>query len=123
MTQYNYIVKLFAKIAIPKLLDEFFTWISNSGEEEPKASPKPVRARKKADTTKLTQHQYDFIIAAHTEYLEWNQTHPRHERKTVQDLADALNERLNLNKSRSAYGSIWNGKVDRSQLPTGEPLI
>lgn len=79
----------------------------------------PVSTRKKADTTKFTQAHYDYIVSAHAEFLAYNKAADTCDKKTQQDLADVLNERLGLNKSVNSYGRVFRGKLDRSTLANG----
>jgi hypothetical protein len=70
------------------------------------ASKESIKKRKKHDRTKLTQEQYDFIIEQRS---QWD---------SVEEFTSYLNMVFNLNKSRQAYGKVWNGKVDRNSLPS-----
>lgn len=89
--------------------------------EDDKPEPKPKRIRKKPDTTKLTQHHYNFICSARRQWEQYNKDNPK-DRKSIQDLTDVINEKLGLNKSTRAYSRIWNGEIKPEDLPTGKPL-
>jgi hypothetical protein len=79
----------------------------------------PVKpARKKYDSTKYTQYQYDFIRMAHREWALHNSANPTN-KKVIQDLADIINERMLTNKSKSSLSTIWNNRVDRDSLAAG----
>ncbi len=84
----------------------------------PSSEDKPVPKRKH-DTTKFTQYHYDFIVQSYEEFVYHNAQRVRSEHKTQKDLTDALNKKLNLNKSSTSYARVWNGKVDRESLPVG----
>jgi len=97
-----------ADIFIPKIIQSLFT-------EEPK-----VRKRRKLpnDTTKMTQCMYDFIEKS---YSQWLFEREKYEPKLTQkDLVVALNTRLKLHKSISAFRQVWSKKVDRNNLPKGK---
>lgn len=94
------------------------SWFNEPSE----ATPAPKKTRKKPDTTKLTQYHYDFIVSARQEWEEYNRTHPG-KRKSLQELVDAINERMGTNKSGRALGRIWSGEVPRDSLATGQPCF
>lgn len=73
---------------------------------------------KKSDTTKLTQYMYDFTIYAHTEWKSFNRQNPKN-KKTMEELIDAINTYMGTNKSRTSLGRIWNGHINRDDLPVG----
>jgi hypothetical protein len=73
---------------------------------------------KKSDTTKLTQYMYDFIIYAHTDWKNFNRQNPKN-KKTMEELIEAINTYMGTDKSRTTLGRIWNGRIDRDNLPVG----
>jgi hypothetical protein len=72
--------------------------------------------RKRADTRMITLAQYDFILDARTEWLVYNLNHKGIKRKSRQELVDAINLHLGLDKSESYYNEIWSGKKRRESL-------
>ena len=82
----------------------------------------PPKNHKSYDTTRFTQGHYDFIMVCYAELLHHNNLAKvgGYERKTQQDLADVLNEKMGLDKSVNAYARIWRGYVDRDDLPQGK---
>jgi len=75
------------------------------------------RPRKKPDTTRLTQSNYDFIIHAHKDFVRTNKMLLNHEKQTLDTLVSFINSELDMNKSKSALARVWNGHVDRDSLP------
>jgi hypothetical protein len=73
---------------------------------------------KKSDTTKLTQYMYDFIIYAHTDWKNFNRQNPKN-KKTMEELIEVINTYMGTDKSRTTLGRIWNGRIDRDNLPVG----
>jgi hypothetical protein len=73
---------------------------------------------KKSDTTKLTQYMYDFIIYAHTDWKNFNRQNPKN-KKTMEELIEAINTYMGTDKSRTTLSRIWNGRIDRDNLPVG----
>ena len=93
------------------------------GDDQPAAKSEQAKPlRKKSDTTRLTQYQYDFILHARNEWNEFNRNADPGERKNLQDLTAGINDKLNLDKSSSAYNRVWNGSLKRESLPTGKQL-
>lgn len=96
-------------------------------EEKPKPAAKPEepkvrKPRKKSDTTRFTQHQYDFVMRARAEWEHYNIHNPQNH-KNLQVLTDVLNTNLGLNKSTRAYSRIWNGDLKREDLATGVAIL
>lgn len=104
-----FIITLFLK---KNFTDEPKMIIVPSSDDEP--APK-----RKHDTTKFTQYHYDFIMQSYEEFVYYNGQRVRSEHKTQKDLTDALNIKLNLNKSSTSYARVWKGKVARESLPVG----
>jgi len=103
---------------VPKIIergwDSLLDWIDS--EESVK------KDRKKRDMTKFTQCMYDYIVEEHSLWLQNNNIR-KHENKIPMDkLISSLNTVLNINKSRTAFSNIWNGKVDRETLLAGKPV-
>ena len=91
-------------------------------EKEVEALPAPKSKdlyRKKQDTTRLTQYQFDYITYEHNLMLSYNKCHKQN-KQTTQDLADKLNERMSLDKSRTAYARVWLKTLTRDSLIPGE---
>jgi hypothetical protein len=77
---------------------------------------------KKMDTTPFTQAHFDLVNRAHDNYLNWNAQCGAGNRRTLVDVSNALNSSLGLNKSAKAYSSLWNGTVQREDLPAGKVI-
>lgn len=78
--------------------------------------------RKPSDTTKLTQGMYDFVIemkAAQEDHNNFYKKSKDHAYETTEDLCAYLNMIFNTNFSRSKLTRIWNGHVNREDLPEG----
>lgn len=73
---------------------------------------------KKSDTTKITQYMYDFTIYAYTDWKNFNRQNPKN-KKTMEELIEAINTYMGTDKSRTTLGRIWNGHIDRDDLPVG----
>jgi hypothetical protein len=89
-----------------------------SGTPEPEKLTSLQSNHKKSDTTKLTQYMYDFTIYAHTEWKNFNRQNPKN-KKTMEELIEAINTYMGTDKSRTTLGRIWNGHVNRDDLPVG----
>lgn len=74
---------------------------------------KQTSSRKKRDSTRFTQAHYDVIVSEHSDYLLAKAAGIS---GTTKDLTNLLNTKLGLSKCRSAYGRIWNGKINRDDL-------
>lgn len=81
----------------------------------------PLERRRRNDSTRFTQHHYDYIVETFAQYKEYNRNHPN-DKRTTHDLTKVLNLRLGLKKSRTSYANIWNHKVDRNSLAYGTQL-
>jgi hypothetical protein len=89
--------------------------------------PEPLyktKYRKPSDTTKLTKQMYDFVIemkAGQEDYNDFFDGSNGEEKKyeTTEDLCDYLNIVFGTNFSRSKLSRIWQGKVNREDLPEG----
>lgn len=79
-----------------------------------KASPKKS---KKPDRRVFSQEDFDTIMDLHSRFIEHNASCERHMRLTQKDLAIMLNDELGFDKTVSAYAPVWNGKVNRENLP------
>ena len=82
-------------------------------------TPHIKKTHKKYDASKFTQKHYDFIMECYEEFLEYNKIASPNNKKTQQDLAEALNKYTGLDKSVTAYARIWRGQVDRETLAVG----
>jgi hypothetical protein len=105
--------------AISETLSEAMTAVHNLlGSPEPEKLTVKSSNYKKSDTTKLTQYMYDFTIYAHTEWKNFNRHNPK-DKKTMEELIDAINTYMGTDKSRTTLGRIWNGHINRDDLPVG----
>lgn len=78
--------------------------------------------RKPSDTTKLTKQMYDFVIemkAAQEDHNEFYKESKEHDYETTEELCAYLNMVFGTNFSRSKLTRIWNGHVNREDLPEG----
>lgn len=73
------------------------------------------KKRKVRDATPFSREDYDYVIRKHDNWLNWNKAYPNNP-ITMDELVNQLNNELGLNKSRSPYQTIWNGKVNRNAL-------
>jgi hypothetical protein len=97
---------------------EVYEWAT--GEEDKPAEPVPVKKpRKKHDTSKFTQYQYDFITFAHDEWATHNLNAEAGMRMNQDDLARVINAKMGTDKSTRSLARIWSGHVDRGTLPAG----
>lgn len=87
------------------------------GLEEEEPGPENNRQRK-SDTTKLTQYMYDFIIYAHDDWKSFNRQNTK-DKKTMEELIEAINTYMGTNKSRTSLSRVWNGHINREDLPVG----
>ena len=97
------------------------SWFEDDTPVKEKNTNPPAKSRKKRDTTKLTQYDFDIIISGYRELMEHNHTCIPGSRITQTTLAEKLNERLGLNKSKDAYAKVFLGRVDRDTLAIGGP--
>lgn len=103
----------------------FIKWIISLFIVTEDVSKKPKKTRKlhkKPDTTKLTQHHYDFILASHKAWKEYNSGLPRESKIPVDALCREINQKLGLNKSNRALSRVWLGEINRDDLPVGKPI-
>jgi len=94
-----------------KLINEWFD------ENEP---VKTIKYRKPPDTTKMTQFMFDKIMSIRNQWVYHNTNFPK-DKRTQNDLTRVINEQLGLNKSRTTLARVWNGKLNREDLPKGKP--
>ncbi len=83
--------------------------------------PNP-KIRKKHDTTKITQYQYDWILEQNTLRLIFNARSSNKEKVYFYDFADRLNTKFGLNKSANTYAYICRGVTKRENLIAGTPI-
>ena len=103
---------------------EVYTWAVGEEEEVKEPIKKEVKKpRKKVDSSRFTQYQYDYIIAGRLECVEHNKTASPGTRITQVELTKMMNEVMGTDKSVRALANIWEGKTDRNQLPVGEPYF
>jgi len=105
---------------LPQIVMDSYNYLF--GEEEKKTGP--VLPRKKTDTTKFTQHMYDFINEEYAAWIYTDRTKLSNglSCSSQEEFKVHMNAALNLDKSRTSYASIFNKKVDRNSLPTGTPI-
>lgn len=101
-------------IAIEEEVKSLVSWF-NSEQEEDKPKKKYTR-----DCTQLNQYHYDFVVAAHAEFKQFNEGKSLADRKPISELTDRLNDRFGLNKSTRSYQRIWTGHLKREELPQGK---
>jgi hypothetical protein len=112
----EFLSRALAYTGVPYIIDSIYDYVVGDEIEEMYALP---RQHKKYDSTKFTQYQYDFIQYAHAEWKEYNKAN-KGNRKTALDLTDVINERMQTDKGVSTLSRVWNKKIDRSALATGE---
>lgn len=78
---------------------------------------KSRKIHKKHDKTIFSQQDFDRIMVMYEKHMLFNMNHPYKERKSLKVLAEVINSELGLDKSVTAYSTIWNGKVQRDSLP------
>ena len=85
--------------------------------------PEPSKSyRKKSDTTKLTKQMHDFTLDMRVSQKDHNEFYGRkgdHQYETTEELCTYLNMIFGTNFSRTKLSNIWNGKVNREDLPEG----
>lgn len=106
----------------------FIKWIislfSLTNEVKEDINP-PVKKRvltKKPDTTKLTQHHFDYILESYHVWKEYNQGLPRKYKVPIEALCRQINAALGLDKSQRALSRVWLGEINREDLPVGKPI-
>ena len=101
-------------------LSEATTTVRNllGSTPEPEKLTVLSRTAKKSDTTKITQYMYDFTIYAYTDWKNFNRQNPKN-KNTMEELIEAINTYMGTDKSRTTLGRIWNGHIDRDDLPVG----
>lgn len=98
----------------------WFTRIFKSKKPIEIIQPIKKAYRKPSDTTKLTKQMYDFVIEMKAAQEEHNNFFDKSERyETTEELCDYLNMVFGTNFSRSKLSRIWNGHVNREELPEG----
>lgn len=71
---------------------------------------------KKYDTTKFTRQDHDVIMQEYKIYRDCKAALGSKFTKTLVDVTNNLNNKLQLNKSKSTYSTVWTGKVSRESL-------
>lgn len=106
--------------AIPEALSSTMSVVNDLIESfaEPEKLTIKSSKPKKSDTTKLTQYMYDFTIYAHEDWKNFNRQNPKN-KKTMEELTEAINTYMQTNKSRTTLGRVWNGHINRDDLPVG----
>ncbi len=87
--------------------------------EEPCKIPDPVKKVIDYDTTPITQYMFDYVVKTHGQFKTYNASKKRKDKKTTDELATIINNKLMLSKSTSSYANIWNGHTKREDLPVG----
>lgn len=117
----NIIIKSAIFCAVPKLINEIYEptkKLINSGIQEMREIffddevEKVVKKKIKKDTTPITRSQYNFIM----DTFNKNNALPQKSKVTQVELTKLLNEKLNLNKSRSGYCHIWMGRYNQKRI-------
>ena len=115
------LAKTTAVSLIPKLVDKAIDAVTSIFEED-----KPIKSklyRKATDVTKFTQLDYREVTSQLNHMKTFNDTTrflttPPGDKITQAVLCERLNELLGLDKSVSAYRTLWR-MTDLSELPTG----
>jgi len=103
-----------------KAWSSWFTRIFKSKKPIEVIQPRSKSYRKPSDTTKLTQGMYDFVIEMKAIQENHNDFFDKSERyETTEELCDYLNMVFSTNFSRTKISRIWQGKVNREDLPEG----
>jgi hypothetical protein len=106
------------------MLQSILYFFTGDSPKEPVAILATAKIRKKRDTTKLTQRDYDFICKARAEWVEHNDNLiSKSERLPLQRLVEVINLNLGMDKSTRALGRVWSGEISRDSLPTGEKYL
>ena len=112
------VVEMVSEVASDTLHEVMTAMHNLLGSPEPEKLTVKSSTAKKSDTTKLTQYMYDFTIYAHTDWKNFNRQNPKN-KKTMEELTEAINTYMGTDKSRTTLGRIWNGRIDRDDLPVG----
>lgn len=81
-----------------------------------------LKERKRTDSTKITQYQYDYILEQNALRVTRNKDKGTSYMYYFRDFAIDLNETLGLDKSSNVYAYICNGITRRETLIQGIPL-
>ncbi|WP_027855037.1 hypothetical protein [Marinobacterium litorale] len=100
-----------------KLIKKILSMIFPSAEPVAETPKRKRRSPTHRDTTKLTQWHYDIIVHRHAAWLYHNKTHSHAERRSAQDLVNEINSLMGTQKSHRALARIWNGELQREDLP------
>lgn len=114
------IISLFAAVmAIMFAIQAYDHFLAHSVKKEIDTQPIVVKKNihKKHDKTVFSQEDYDRIMEMYEKHMLFNMNHKYKERRSLKDLTKVLNETLGLDKSVTAYSTIWNGKVQKDSLP------
>lgn len=74
---------------------------------------------KKRDSTKFTVVHLEYARKVHAAWYEYNNSNPG-KHKNQDELVDFLNRRMDMDKSRTAMATLWNGRINKEDLPEGE---
>lgn len=109
----NFLAKQAILSFIPKAVDALFAAIAGDKEEE------SLKKRMPRDSTKITQSDFDLINKKYREVQLHNVGVKRNSSEyiTQEELTKTLNIILNKHKVRSVYARVWNGKINRDDLP------
>jgi hypothetical protein len=127
----QFIAKTTIIALIPKLINELSDFIFGNNDEKqvqnkrkttPSKTHTACRTRKKRDTAKLHQGQYDLILACFDYYKLINNITNR-KIYTQDDITAVINDLLNLDKSKFVYQRIWNNHTKKEDLITGQPVL
>lgn len=107
----------------PKIIEQGWNaLISWAGLEEPATVPMKKHVRKKHDTTKFTQYMHTYINKEHDLWVRTNADRKNDTKIPMENLIDSLNTVLELDKGRTSFSNIWNGKINVETLITGKPI-
>jgi len=109
---------------LPKAASDLYEYMFEDNEPKKKTGNIITASRKVSDTTPITQYMYDFICNEHKYWIDNNHKLPNGViAHTQQELTDHINQRMGTDKSKSAIARVFNGHVDRANLPTGTPIF
>jgi hypothetical protein len=111
-------------MSLQQAWSSWFTRIFKAKKPIEVIQPKLKPYRKPSDTTKLTRQMYDFTLEMKVLQKNNNEFYGiggDHHYETTEELCDYLNIVFGTNFSRCKLSRIWQGKVNREDLPQGIP--
>lgn len=114
--------RFFAK-EIPNTPDEDFDEMMQGVFPEPiniVTNPLPKKPRKKKCMIPWTQVHYDYIQLVMTSVADFHANNPKKKKIRQYQVIDFLNDRMVMDKTRSAYAPFFFRTIDRDDLPQGK---